>query len=330
MTEPVLSVRDLVVEFLTRAGAVRAVNGVSFDLYAGDTLGIVGESGSGKTVTVTSLMGLLRTPPARIVGGTAHLDGVDLLTLTERELRHVRGKQLAMVFQDPMTSLNPVLTVGRQVSETLRAHDRSLTRADARSRSIEMLDRVGVANASRRYGEYPMHYSGGMRQRAMLAMALANQPKVLLADEPTTALDTTIQAQVLDLLRELSGRDNLALVLITHDLRLVAELADRVVVMYGGRLVEEGTVHEVFARPTHPYTVGLMRSLPSLNGDRSELEVMRGEPPDPFAIPRGCPFHPRCPVAEPACFVDAPVLEAVTPGSQHRVACPIVLAEPSR
>ncbi|MGH8902046.1 MAG: ABC transporter ATP-binding protein [Egibacteraceae bacterium] len=291
---PVLSVRDLTVEFDTPDGLVQAVSGVTFDVYPEQTLGIVGESGSGKTVTALSILGLIPQPPGRIVDGEILYGGLDLLRLSQTELRRLRGKDLAMVFQDPLTCMNPVLTIGCQIAEALGAHDPALERRAARARVVELLERVGIPEARARAGQYPHELSGGMRQRAMIAMAMANQPRVLVADEPTTALDVTIQAQVIDVLRRAQRETGAATILVTHDLGLIAELADRVVVMYGGRVVEVGDVFQIFGDPRHPYTVGLMSSLPRLDVDLERLSPIVGQPPSLIDLPPGCAFHPRC------------------------------------
>jgi oligopeptide/dipeptide ABC transporter ATP-binding protein len=314
--DPVLSVRGLTTEFVTPAGVVKAVTDVSWDLYPGETLGVVGESGSGKTVTAMSILGLVPCPPGRIVTGEILFGGQDLLTLPEKSLRQLRGREIGMIFQDPMTSLNPVLTVGDQIAEALRLHDRDLRRDDARSRTIELLASVGVPNPEVRYDQYPHEHSGGMRQRAMIAMAIANNPSVLIADEPTTALDVTIQAQVLDVLRAAQEQTDAATVLITHDLALIAENADRVVVMYGGKVVEVADVFSIFSSPRHPYTLGLMSSLPRLDVDVEQLEPIPGSPPNLIDLPTGCSFHPRCRVSKDReiCRTEVPPLRDVGDG----------------
>ena len=321
MSQPVLSVRDLQTEFRTDDGVVHAVDHVSYDLYPGETLGVVGESGSGKSVTVLSVLGLIPQPPGRIVGGEVIFEGRDLLKLSDRELRKVRGKDVAMIFQDPMTSLNPVLRVGYQIAEALLSHDRQLSDGAARRRSVELLEGVGVPNAEERFDSYPHEYSGGMRQRAMIAMAMANKPKVLIADEPTTALDVTIQAQVLEVLASAQRETNAATILITHDLGLIAEMADRVVVMYGGKVVEVGDVTSIFHAPRHPYTLGLMASLPRLDLDLERLSPIPGQPPSLITLPPGCSFHPRCRVARgrEQCRTEVPPLYET--GAGHRSAC---------
>ncbi|MGH3392717.1 MAG: ABC transporter ATP-binding protein [Actinomadura sp.] len=292
--EPLLSIRDLTVEFVTDDGIVHAVDRVGYDVHPGETLGVVGESGSGKSVSVMSLLRLIPEPPGRIVSGEAIFNGRDLLKLSRSELRDIRGNDIAVVFQDPMTSLNPVFKVGAQVAEALAAHNPSLPGEDARRRAIELLELVGVPQPERRYEQYPHEYSGGMRQRAMIAMAIANQPALLIADEPTTALDVTIQAQILTLLRTAQRETQAGVILITHDLGLIAEMADRVVVMYAGHVVETGDVHTIFHRPRHPYTLGLMSSLPQLATGDKWLKPIPGNPPNLIHVPPGCPFHPRC------------------------------------
>jgi oligopeptide transport system ATP-binding protein len=316
VTGPVLSIRGLTTEFVTPAGVVRAVTDVSWELYPGETLGVVGESGSGKTVTAMSILGLVPCPPGRIVAGEILFDGQDLLQLPEKHLRQLRGREIGVIFQDPMTSLNPVLTVGDQIAEALRLHDRRLSRDATRSRAIELLTSVGVPNPEVRYDQYPHEHSGGMRQRAMIAMAIANNPKVLIADEPTTALDVTIQAQVLDVLRTAQEQTAAATILITHDLALIAENADRVVVMYGGKVVEVADVFSIFASCRHPYTLGLMSSLPRLDVDLEQLEPIPGAPPDLIDLPSGCSFHPRCRLSRgrEICRTEVPPLRDVGDG----------------
>ena len=294
MPEPVLSIKDLVVEFDTDDGVVHAVDRVSYDVYPGETLGVVGESGSGKSVTVMSILGLIPQPPGRIENGTATFKGEDLLQISQEDMRKIRGREIAMVFQDPMTSLNPVFTVGDQLEEAIKVHDPSVNDDQARHKSVELLELVGVPNPERRVEQYPHEYSGGMRQRAMIAMAIANQPAVLIADEPTTALDVTIQAQILEVLKTAQEETHAATILITHDLGLIAEMASRVVVMYAGHVVEVGDVETIFHTPRHPYTLGLMNSLPRLEADERRLEPIPGQPPSLLNVPPGCPFHPRC------------------------------------
>jgi oligopeptide/dipeptide ABC transporter ATP-binding protein len=320
--EPVLSIRDLAVEFVTEDGIVKAVDGVSYDIYPGETLGVVGESGSGKSVTVMSVLGLIPQPPGRIVNGEAMFKGRDLLKLPRKELRRVTGKDVAMVFQDPMTSLNPVFDVGDQIGEALQTHDPDLEDEEARERSIDLLKLVGVPNAERRVDQFPHEYSGGMRQRAMIAMAIANQPAVLIADEPTTALDVTIQAQILEVLRTAQRETHAATILITHDLGLIAEMASRVVVMYAGHVVEMGDVETIFHAPRHPYTMGLMNSLPRLETDEVRLVPIPGQPPSLINVPPGCPFHPRCFLRKgrARCVEEVPPLEPAG-GRGHLSAC---------
>jgi peptide/nickel transport system ATP-binding protein/oligopeptide transport system ATP-binding protein len=319
--EPLLSVRDLRVGFVTEGGVLQAVDGVSFDLAAGEVLAIVGESGSGKSVTAQTLMGLTRSPNARIEG-SVRLGGTELLDASEVEFRKVRGERIAMVFQDPMTSFNPVYRVGAQIVEGIRAHRREVSNAKAHERAVELLDSVGIPDAERRVDDYPHEFSGGMRQRAMIAMALALEPEVLIADEPTTALDVTIQAQILRLLERLNRKRGLATILITHDLGVVAEMADRVLVMYAGRVVEEGTLDEIFYDPQHPYTWGLLGSLTRLDRPRPKrLPQISGAPPSLLNLPEGCAFRTRCPHAFGRCE-EMPGLEArLTEAPAHRDRC---------
>jgi oligopeptide transport system ATP-binding protein len=293
--EPILSIKDLVVEFRTEDGVVHAVDGISYDIMPGETLGIVGESGSGKSVSSLSILGLIPQPPGRITSGTAIFkDGKDLLKMSKRELRRFRGNELAMIFQDPMTSLNPVLKVGSQLGEAIKVHYPKESASKVKGRVVELLRLVGVPNPEQRYSQYPHEFSGGMRQRAMIAMSIANSPSLLIADEPTTALDVTIQAQVLEVLKTVQSETNAATILITHDLGIVAELCDRVLVMYAGRIVESGDVHTIFRNPRHPYTIGLMDSLPKLTEDEEWLRPIPGQPPSLINRPSGCAFHPRC------------------------------------
>ena len=322
--QPVLQVDDLQTYFYTRIGLVKAVDGVSFSLRRGETLAIVGESGCGKSVTALSLMRLVADPPGRIVGGAVRLDGIDLLGLDAATMRQVRGKEISMIFQEPMTSLNPVMTIGRQISEALMLHGAAL-RKRARARTLEMLQLVGIPDPEERVKEYPHQLSGGMRQRAMIAMALACNPKVLIADEPTSALDVTIQAQILELMASLRHKLGTAMILITHDLGVVAETADRVIVMYAGRKVEEATVEELFAQPLHPYTRGLMRSIPRLalmrhgTASAGRLQEIPGTVPALSALPAGCAFAPRCAFASDICRREYPRYEEKRAG--HRAAC---------
>jgi oligopeptide transport system ATP-binding protein len=316
--EPLLEVRDLRVSFRTETGVVRAVDGLSLSVGVGEVVGIVGESGSGKTVSMMAVMRLIRDPNA-IIEGQVLLRGRDLGQLSQREMRGVRGGEIAMIFQDPMTALTPVYTVGWQIEEQLRAHER-LSKPASRKRTIELLAEVGIANPSRRVDDYPHEFSGGMRQRVMIAMALANDPDILIADEPTTALDVTIQAQIIELMEELQERTGAAIIMITHDLGVVADMADRILVMYAGRAVEYGTIDEVFYQPLHPYTWGLMDSLPSHNmTEKSELCPIKGQPPSLIHLPSGCSFHPRCPYAKERCTLETPPLRPVADG--HLAAC---------
>ena len=313
-----LEVRDLKTYFAADEGEFRAVDGVSFSLEAGRTLGIVGESGCGKSVTSLSIMGLVPRPPGRIAGGEIMFDGVDLLKLRPAAMRELRGNKLSMIFQEPMTSLNPAFTVGDQIVEGILRH-RGGSRADAKARAIEMLRRVRISSPELRFSEYPHRLSGGMRQRAMIAMALACEPRLLIADEPTTALDVTIQAQILDLMRALRAETGTAIILITHDLGVIAEIADDVAVMYAGRIVEHAPVDALFAEPQHPYTIGLLGSIPKLNVEQDRLAVIEGQVPNPLEPVSGCPFHPRCPFAVEQCRRELPPLTDVTPG--HQAAC---------
>jgi oligopeptide/dipeptide ABC transporter ATP-binding protein len=316
--EPLLSVEDLHVEFWTSRGTVYAVNGIAFDISPGETLGIVGESGCGKSVTSLALMGIL--PRAgKVTAGTATFEGRDLLKLSDDQLRKIRGRDIAMIFQDPMTSLNPVLTVGRQIREALETHF-DMPKKEAEERSAELLDRVGIPSPKLRLKDYPHQFSGGMRQRAMIAMALACEPKLLIADEPTTALDVTIQAQILGLLRDLVAEQDTALILITHDLGVVAGMCERVNVMYAGMFVETGSAQQLFARPRHPYTLGLLQSIPRLDARRKEaLTPIEGAPRDMLRPPSACPFQPRCRFAVDESGKSVPELRQIEPG--HSVAC---------
>ena len=319
-TEQVLAVSDLNTKFKTQDGVVHAVNGVSFDLHAGELLGVVGESGSGKSVTMMSLLKLIPMPPGEIVDGTAMFGDRDLLAIGERELRDVRGGEIGFIFQDPMTSLNPVLTIGRQIGESLVKHT-GISRRETKEPAIKLLEMVGIPDPAQRLKAYPHELSGGMRQRVMIAMALACSPKVIIADEPTTALDVTIQAQIIEEIKELREELGTAVIWITHDLAVIAGLADRVMVMYGGRIVEEAPVGELYARPQHPYTLGLLKSLPRLDQKGQDLESIKGQPPTLVGEeePVGCAFAPRCEFAMDRCNTDTPVLLERRPG--HRVAC---------
>lgn len=316
--KPVLEVRNLHTYFDTVVGTVKSVNNLSYHVYPGETLGVVGESGCGKSVTAMSIMRLIPTPPGRFAGGQILYKGQNLLELSEKEMRAMRGNRISMIFQEPMTSLNPVLTIGRQIAETLRVHQ-GLNKKDAYARAVEMLRLVQIAEPERRVHEYPYQLSGGMRQRVMIALALACNPEVLIADEPTTALDVTIQAQILALLKDLQEKLNMAIVMITHDLGVVAESCDRVVVMYAGRKVEEAPVKELFANPKHPYTIALMASMPALNDESERLEEIPGMVPPLHQLGGGCSFAPRCRFASAKCHEQAPSLELGADG--HHVAC---------
>ena len=316
---PLLEVKGLKTQFFTQDGVVQAVNGISFYVDEGETLGIVGESGCGKSVSVLSIMRLIPQPPGRIVDGEVLFHDQNLLDLSDNEIRKVRGNQIAMIFQDPMTSLNPVLTIGRQIGEALELH-MGMNREEASKRSAELLEMVGISQAADRLDDYPHQFSGGMRQRAMIAMGLACNPMLLIADEPTTALDVTIQAQIVELIKRLRDDIGMAIIWITHDLGVVAGLADRMMVMYAGFVVEEADVKEAYANPRHPYTIGLLGSLPRLDELREDkLTSIEGLPPDLIALPEGCPFEARCVYAIEKCRTERPELEPV--GPRHRIAC---------
>ena len=319
MISPLLQVKNLTTRFYTQDGVVNAVNGISFDLHEGETLGIVGESGCGKSVSMLSMMRLIPQPPGRVTAGEVIFQGRDLLKLSDEEMRNVRGNRIAMIFQDPMTSLNPVLTVGRQISEALELH-LGMDEGQARARTIELLEMVHIPQAKDRVDDYPHQFSGGMRQRVMIAMALSCNPQLLIADEPTTALDVTIQAQIVDIVKDLRSELGMAIIWITHDLGIVAGLVDRVQVMYAGYIVETGQVHEFYANPSHPYSEGLLGSLPRLNADeREKLASIEGLPPDLIVMPAGCPFAPRCRYRIPMCLGENPSLSSVNTG--HYAAC---------
>ena len=316
---PVLQVSQLSTRFKTRTGDVHAVNSVSFELRPGELLGVVGESGSGKSVTMMALLGLLPSPPAVVNGASVMFEGVDLLRCSDEQLRSIRGARIGFIFQDPMTSLNPVFTVGFQIMEPLRKH-MGLSKQAARQRAQELLELVGIPDPGRRLGDYPHQFSGGMRQRVMIAIALSCDPKVLIADEPTTALDVTIQAQILELVRELRQKLGMAIVWITHDLGVIAGIADRAMVLYGGQIVEMAPVQELFSRPAHPYTRALLKTLPRLRGARAEkLDVIEGQPPIIKAAPSSCAFRARCSVALERCARENPQRLSIAPG--HDVAC---------
>ncbi|MBI3071579.1 MAG: ABC transporter ATP-binding protein [Deltaproteobacteria bacterium] len=315
----ILSVCDLRTHFRGEEGIVKAVDGVSFDLRRGGVLGIVGESGSGKSVTNLSILRLIPDPPGRIVGGEILFHRQNLLSVTDAEMRKVRGNRISMIFQDPMTSLNPYLTVGRQLTEVLEEHF-AASPADARRQSIDMLARVGIPEPENRIDQYPHQFSGGMRQRVMIAMALLCKPEILIADEPTTAVDVTIQAQILDLIGSLRRDLGTAVILVTHDLGVVAGMADEILVMYAGRVVERGTADDIFHRPSHPYTLGLLRSIPRLDTSESRLVPIRGTPPDLARLDAGCPFRPRCDFAEARCSESYPPTRTVG-AATHEAAC---------
>ncbi|MFD3736162.1 ABC transporter ATP-binding protein [Streptomyces sp. NPDC058632] len=306
-----LEVRDLHVEFRTRDGVAKAVNGVSHGVDAGETLAVLGESGSGKSVTAQAIMGILDMPPGRITGGEVVFQGRDLLGLKEEQRRRVRGAEMAMIFQDALSSLNPVIPVGDQLGEMFVVH-RGMSKKDARAKAVELMDRVRIPAARERARQYPHQFSGGMRQRIMIAMALALEPALIIADEPTTALDVTVQAQVMELLAELQREYRMGLVLITHDLGVVADVADRIAVMYAGRIVESAPVHDIYKAPAHPYTRGLLDSIPRLDQKGRELYAIKGLPPNLMDIPPGCAFHPRCPMARGVCRTDEPPLYEVS------------------
>ncbi len=315
-----LEVRNLTTEFSTSGGVVRAVDGVSWDVREGETVALVGESGCGKSVSALSVMRLVAAPAGRIVGGQVLFKGRDLLALSEEGMRRIRGREIAMIFQEPMTSLNPVLTIGRQLTEGLEIHLR-MTPPEARARAAELLAMVGIPDPARRLAQYPHQFSGGMRQRMMIAMALACNPSLVLADEPTTALDVTIQAQILELMKDLSRRLGVAMLIITHNLGVVARYADRVNVMYAGRIVERGSARELYAEPRHPYTLGLLKSVPRLDEPRrARLQPIEGQPPDLTRLPPGCAFTPRCAFRVERCAAERPALVAVG-GEGHVTAC---------
>ncbi|MFG2502541.1 ABC transporter ATP-binding protein [Streptomyces sp. NPDC048441] len=305
-----LEVRDLHVEFRTRDGVAKAVNGVDYTVSEGETLAVLGESGSGKSVTAQAIMGILDIPPGKITGGEILFQGKDLLKLKEEERRKTRGAGMAMIFQDALSSLNPVVSVGQQLGEMYVVHQ-GMSRKDAKAKAVELMDRVRIPAAKERVGQYPHQFSGGMRQRIMIAMAMALEPKLIIADEPTTALDVTVQAQVMDLLAELQRELHMGLILITHDLGVVADVADNIAVMYAGRIVERAPVHEIYRAPAHPYTRALLESIPRLDQKGQELYAIKGLPPNLMHIPPGCAFNPRCPMAQDVCRTDVPPLYEV-------------------
>lgn len=315
---PLLEIQDLEVAFFTKDGVVRAVNGISYSLETGDTLGLVGESGCGKSVSTLAMLRLIPEPPGRIMGGRVLLEGRDLLQLPAHRMHEIRGRQIAMIFQDPMTSLNPVMTIGNQIAEAMEVN-LGLSHSQAMTRAAELLERVGIPNADERLKDYPHQFSGGMRQRVMIAMAISCQPKLLIADEPTTALDVTIQAQIVDLVKDLQRELGMAVIWITHDLGVIARLARKINVMYAGYIVEMGPIKPIFKKPLHPYTMGLLSSLPSLDLTDQDLNYIEGSPPDMIRLPEGCAFWPRCPYRTEQCAVERPPL--VTIEQDRRAAC---------
>ena len=309
--EPLLAVDNLHVEFSTRAGIVRAVNGVSYSLKAGETLAVLGESGSGKSVTAQAIMGILDVPPARVPQGEVRFHGTDLLKLSEEARTQVRGQRIAMIFQDALSALNPVFTVGWQISEMFRVH-RGMSKREGMQKAIELMDKVRIPAAKQRVNDYPHQFSGGMRQRIMIAMSIALDPEVLIADEPTTALDVTVQAQIMELLAELQRESNMGMILITHDLGVVADVADKIAVMYAGRIVENAPVHEIYREPAHPYTKGLLESIPRVDLKGQELYAIKGLPPNLLDLPPGCAFQPRCPYRQDNCVTEVPPLYEIS------------------
>lgn len=315
--KPMLEVDDLHVEFRSRDGVATVLNGVSYDVRAGETLAVLGESGSGKSVTAQAVMGILDTPPGFITKGEIRYQGENLLAAEEKRRVAVRGEEVAMIFQDSLSALNPVFTVGYQIEEQFRVR-RGMSKKDARKKAVELLDMVKIPNAAQRVRQYPHEFSGGMRQRAMIAMSLALEPEVLIADEPTTALDVTVQAQIMDLLGELQRERNMALILITHDLGVVADVADKIAVMYAGRIVESGDVHSLYDKPAHPYTEALLESIPRLDVKGQQLNIIKGLPPNLMRIPDGCPFHPRCTRARDRCETERPEPHELEGGRMSR------------
>ncbi|MEV4020580.1 ABC transporter ATP-binding protein [Nonomuraea angiospora] len=309
--QPLLAVDNLHVEFRTRAGIVRAVNGVSYTVSPGETLAVLGESGSGKSVTAQAIMGILDMPPAVIPKGEIRFKGTDLLRLSEEARTQVRGQRIAMIFQDALSALNPVFTVGWQISEMFRVH-RGMSKRDAMKKAVELMDRVRIPAARQRVNDYPHQFSGGMRQRIMIAMSIALDPEVLIADEPTTALDVTVQAQIMELLAELQRESQMGLILITHDLGVVADVADKIAVMYAGRIVEKAPVHDIYKGPAHPYTKGLLESIPRVDLKGQDLYAIKGLPPNLLDLPTGCAFHPRCPYRQDDCVTDVPPLHEIS------------------
>ena len=316
-----LEVRNLATHFFTQDGVVKAVDGISYQIDEGEVVGVVGESGCGKSVHALSIMRLVANPPGRIVDGEILFEGEDLLKVDDREMRHIRGNRIAMVFQEPMTSLNPVLTIGRQLTETLELHQ-NMGKEQANERAAELLHTVGIPDAERKLADYPHQFSGGMRQRVMIAMALSCNPKLIIADEPTTALDVTIQAQILELMQDLAKAFGTAMIIITHNLGVVARYAQRVVVMYAGKIIEAGTAEQIYHDPKHPYTLALLNSVPRLDeSERVRLDAIQGLPPDLVDLPVGCSFAPRCKYAYEKCIAETPVLQAVEADPNHTSAC---------
>lgn len=318
MTNKLIDIKDLEVSFLTYAGEVQAIRGVSFHVNKGEAVAIVGESGSGKSVTSQSIIQLIQTPPGVYKNGEVLFEGQELLQLSNKEMQKIRGSAIGMIFQDPMTSLNPTMSIGRQISEGLIKHQKMNTH-EAKRRSIEMLKLVGIPSPEFRIKQFPHEFSGGMRQRAMIAIALACNPKLLIADEPTTALDVTIQAQIIELMKDLQNKLDTSIILITHDLGVVADIAQRIIVMYGGKIIEQGTLDDIFYHPQHPYTWALLKSVPRLDSKGKRLESIEGTPPDMLAPPKGCPFYPRCKYAMEVCIENAPEVTHIS--DDHKVNC---------
>ena len=323
VSEELLSVRNLEVQYTAAGEVIHAVNGVSFTVNKGETLGLVGETGAGKTTIAKAILRILPDPPAKVKNGEIFLEGKDLFKLPEKEMRSVRGEKISMIFQDPMTALNPVMTIGAQISEAISLHNKNLSPAEVESHACEMLEKVGIPAS--RYSDYPHQFSGGMKQRVVIAMALACNPTLILADEPTTALDVTIQAQVLDMMKALREEQNTSMILITHDLGVVAETCDKVAVVYAGQIIEMGTLEDIFDHPTHPYTLGLFGSLPTLSGDQHRLHAIDGMPPNPADLPSGCKFHPRCPRVCDRCRSSDIELSCI--GGTHYCRCCLIQEE---
>lgn len=316
MTERILEIKDLVVHYITEEGTVEAVNGLNFGINYGETMGLVGETGAGKTTTALSMLRLVPDPPGKIISGEIYFEGENILTMSEEQIRQIRGNKISMIFQDPMTSLNPVMSVGDQIAEGVQIHQK-LSEKDSRERALQMLEMVGIPGE--RYHEFPHQFSGGMKQRVIIAIALACNPTLLIADEPTTALDVTIQAQVLELMKNLKDEFNTAMLMITHDLGVVADSCDKVAVMYAGEIIEYAIIEKLFNNPSHPYTIGLFNSIPNLETDVERLKPIKGLMPDPTALPSGCRFHPRCPHAKEVCSVENPMYTEI--GEEHIVKC---------